>query len=129
ANNLKKQVKKLENEIFKALDYASDPNLHLDAEMIKSHIALKQEEINKIKSTLDEITMQIKLKQNKSIMDIIKFSIKNFEDFYHTLSDNEKKNFFHYVIKEIHVTKGKNTKGRRIKDVIYYFDLEDLNNL
>lgn len=97
--------------------------------MIKSHLGVKQDEINKIKSAIADITKQIELKQNESLMDIIEFSIKNFEDFYHTISDDEKKIFFHSVIKEVHVTQGEKTKDRRIKDVIYHFDLEDLNNI
>ncbi len=129
SNNLKKQIEKLKKEMLTTIDLSSDETLYLDNEMLKSHLALKQEEINKKKSTLADITKQIELKQNEAIMDIIEFSIRNFEDFYHTLSDEEKKILFHSVIKEIHVTKGANTKDRRIKEVIYHFDFEDLNNL
>ncbi|SEP61770.1 site-specific DNA recombinase [Virgibacillus subterraneus] len=129
AGKLKKQIKKLEDQIFNLMDLTEDETLNLDEEMMKSRISVKQEEIYKNKSVLENITMQIDLKKNKSLIDIIKFSIKNFEDFYHTLSDDEKKLFFHSVIKKVHVTKGKKTKDRRIKDVIYLFDLEDLNRL
>jgi site-specific DNA recombinase len=129
ASNLKKQIEKLEREMIKIMEHSSDPSLNLDTNMIKKHLAAKQDEINKIKSGLADISKQIELKQNDSIMDIIEFSIKNFEDFYHTLSDDEKKLFFHSVIKEIKVTEGKKTKDRQIEDVIYHFDLEDLNHL
>jgi site-specific DNA recombinase len=129
ASNLKKQIEKLEREVLKIMEHSSDPSLNLDTEMIKNHLAEKQDGINKIKSALAEITNQIGLKQNDSIMDIIEFSIKNFEEFYHTLSDDEKKVFFHSVIKEVHVTEEEKPKDRRIKDVIYHFDLEELHNL
>jgi site-specific DNA recombinase len=128
ASNLKKQIEKIEREMIKIMEHSSDPSLNLDADMIKSHLAAKQDEINKIKSAFADITKQIQLKQNQSIIDIIEFSIKNFEDLYHTLSGDEKKIFFHSVIKEIHVTDGKTTKDRRIKDVSYHFDFEELNN-
>jgi site-specific DNA recombinase len=127
ANNLEKQIEKLEREILTALDFASDSTLNLPTEMMKSHIAEKQEAIDKKRLKFKNIAMQIKLKQNESIMDIIKFSIKNFEEFYHTLSDDEKKAFFHSVIKEVHVTKGEKTKDRRIKNVVYQFDLKEIN--
>jgi site-specific DNA recombinase len=129
ASNLKKQIEKLEREMIKIMEHSSDPSLNLDTNMIKNHLAEKQGEINKIKSALADITKQMQLKQNKSIMDIIEFSIKNFRDFYHTLADDEKKTFIHSVIKEIHVTEGKTTKDRHIKDVIYHFDLEELNRI
>ncbi|MBT2683369.1 recombinase family protein [Bacillus sp. ISL-37] len=129
ASNLKKQIEKLQRQILKIMEHSSDPELNLDANMVKSQLTEKQDEINKIKTVLDDITKQIGLKQNESIMDIIEFSIENFEDFYHTLSDEEKKIFFHSVIKEVYVTRGKRTKDRLIKDIIYQFDLEDLNNL
>jgi len=129
ARNLKKQIERLEREMLKIMEHSSDPSLSLDADMIKSHLATKQVEINKIKSSLADISKQMELKQNDSIMDIIEFSIKNFKDFYHTFSDDEKKIFFHSVIKEIHVTKGDKTKDRRIRDVLYHFDLEDINSI
>ena len=110
ASNLKKQIEKLQREILKIMEHSSDPELNLDANMIKSQLTEKQDEINKIKTVLDDITKQIELKQNESIMDIIEFSIENFEEFYHTLSDEEKKIFFHSVIKEVHVTRGEQNK-------------------
>ncbi|WP_096156214.1 recombinase family protein [Bacillus sp. FJAT-45066] len=127
ASSLKKQIEKIQREMLKIMEHSSDTSLNLDAEMIKSQLAKKQEELNKIKTSLIEITKQIQLKQNGSIMDIIEYSIKNFKEFYHTLSDEEKKMFFHSVIKEVHVTQGEKTKDRRIKDVLYHFDLEELN--
>lgn len=129
ASNLKKQIEKLEKEMLTVIDLSSDETLNLDIEMLKSHLASKQEAINKKKLDLANINKQIELKQNESIMDIITFSIKNFRDFYHTLSGDEKKIFFHSVIKEIQVTKGNTTKDRLIKDVKYHFDLDDLNGL
>ncbi|MEA3321469.1 MAG: recombinase family protein [Bacillota bacterium] len=129
ASKLKKQIGRLEKEMLNIMEHSSDTSLNLDVGMIKSHLATKQDEINKIKSALSEITLQVELKQNEAIMDIIEFSIKNFEDFYHTLSDDEKKMFFHSVIKEIHVIKGVKTRDRRIKDVKYHFDFEDINYL
>ncbi|WP_255247446.1 recombinase family protein [Paucisalibacillus globulus] len=129
ASNLKKQIERLEKEMLNVIDLSSDLTLNLDPEMLKAHLTSKQEAINKKKSILAEIIKQIELKHNESIMDIIDFSIKHFEEFYHTLSDDEKKTFFHSVIREIHVTKGSSTRNRRIKDVIYYFDFEDLNKL
>lgn len=129
ASKYKKQIEILTNEMFKAMDDSANPDLNLDVDIANSYIASKQEAIYEKKSKLANITKQIELKQNDNIMDIIEYSIKNFEDFYHTLSDDEKKLFFHSVIKEVHVTKGKRTKDRRIKDVIYHFDLEDLNRL
>jgi site-specific DNA recombinase len=129
AITLKKYIEKLEREMLKIMELSSDPILSLDGEMIKSQLAAKQDEINKIKYSLENISMQIELKQNESIKDIIKFSINNFEDFYKTLDDDEKKKFFHLVIKEVHVTKGERTKDRRIKDVIYQFDLEEISEL
>ncbi|WP_201716142.1 recombinase family protein [Rossellomorea arthrocnemi] len=129
ASKLKKQIGRLESEILNIIEYSSDTALNLDVDMIKSHLATKQDEINKINNVLANIAKQVELKRNESIMDIIESAIKNFEDFYHTLSDDEKKLFFHSVIKEIHVTKGEKTKDRRIKDVIYHFDLEEVNDL
>ena len=129
ANKLKKQIGRLEREMLKIMEHSSDTSLNLDADMIKSQLAAKQGEINKINSDLANIAKQVELKRNESIMDIIECSIKNFEDFYHTLSDDEKKLFFHSVIKEIHVTRGEKTKDRSIKDVIYHFDLEEVNDL
>ncbi|MFD2045695.1 zinc ribbon domain-containing protein [Ornithinibacillus salinisoli] len=129
ASNQEKQIEKLKNEMFKAMDDSANPDLNLDVEMMNSSIASKQEAIYKKKSKLANINKQIELKQNDNLMDIIEYSIKNFEDFYQTLSDEERKMFFHSVIKEVHVTKGKGTKDRRINDVIYHFDLEDLNCL
>ncbi|MFT4414520.1 recombinase family protein [Fredinandcohnia humi] len=129
ASNLSKQLEKLQRQILKIMEHSSDPDINLDAKMIKSQLKEKQAELNKVETALTDITKQIELKQNESIMDIIEFSIKNFEEFYHTLSDEEKKIFFHSVIKEVHVTQGKKTKERRIKDVIYHFDLEELNNI
>ena len=120
---------RLEREILNIIEYSSDTALNLDADMIKSHLATKQDEINKINNDLDTIAKQVELKRNESIMDIIECSIKNFEDFYHTLSDDEKKLFFHSVIKEIHVTRGEKTRDRRIKDIIYHFDLAEVNEL
>lgn len=128
SRNLKKQIEKLEKEMLNIIDLSSDEALNLDTQMLKSHLASKQEAINIKKMTLADITKQIGLKQNESIKDIIEFSIRNFKDFYHTLSDDEKKRFFHTVINEIHVTHGNTTKDRCIKDVIYHFDLEILNN-
>ncbi|MBM7662269.1 site-specific DNA recombinase [Bacillus mesophilus] len=129
ASNLKKQIEKLEREMLKIMEHSSDPLLNLDREMIRTQLVRKQNEIIKIKTIHADITMQIELKQNDSIMDIIEFSIKNFEDFYHTLSDDEKKLFFHSVIKEVHVTEEEKPKDRRIKEVIYHFDLEELNRI
>ena len=129
ASNLKKQIEKLQREILKIMEHSSDPDLNLDANMIKSQLKEKQDELNKVETVLADITKIIELKQNESIIDIIEFSIKNFEEFYHTLADDEKKLFFHSVIKEVHVTQGEKTKDRRIKDVIYHFDLENLNDI
>ncbi|OIK15560.1 hypothetical protein BIV60_09040 [Bacillus sp. MUM 116] len=50
ANNLKKQIEKLEKEMLNVIDLSSDETLNLDAEMLKSHLASKQEAINKKKS-------------------------------------------------------------------------------
>jgi len=129
ASSLKKQIERLKNEMFKAMDDSANPELNLDVEMMNSYIASKQEAIYERKSKLDNITKQIELNQNENIIDIIEYTLTNFEDFYQTLSDEEKKMFFHSVIKEVHVTKGKRTKDRHIQDVIYHFDLEDLNRL
>lgn len=129
ASKLKKQIEKLTNEMFKAMDDSANPDLNLDVDIANSYIASKQEAIYEKKSKLANITKQMQLKQNDNILDIIEYSINNFEDFFQTLSDEEKKMFFHSVIKEVHVTKGKGTKDRRIQDVIYHFDLEGLNRL
>ncbi|WP_214482844.1 recombinase family protein [Bacillus sp. SM2101] len=129
ARNLSKLIETLEREMIKIMEHSSDPSLNLDVDMIKSHLATKQDDINKIKYVLADINKKINLKQNKSIKDIIEFSINNFEDFYYTISDDEKKVFFHSVINEIHVTPGDTTRDRRIKDINYHFDLEDLNVL
>lgn len=129
ANNLKKQIEKLQRQILKIMEHSCDPDLNLDPKMVKYQLKEKQDELNKIETALANITKQIELKQKGSIMDIIEFSIKNFEEFYHTLSDDEKKVFFHYVIKEVHLTEEEKPKDRRIKDVIYHFVLEELNNI
>ena len=129
ASKLNKQIGRLEREMIKIMEHSSDPSLNLDEDMIKAHLATKQDEINKIKIDLAEIAKHIKLKQSDSVIDIIEFSIKNLENFYHTLSAKEKKIFFHSVIKEIHVTKGEKTKDRRVKDIKYHFDLEELNRI
>lgn len=120
ASKLKKQIGRLEREILNIIEYSSDTALNLDAEMIKSHLATKQDEINKINSELANIAKQVELKQNESIMNIIEFSIKNFEEFYYTLSVDVKKLFFHTVIREVHVTRGEKTKDRRIKDYLSF---------
>ncbi|MGD6874223.1 zinc ribbon domain-containing protein [Sutcliffiella horikoshii] len=81
ASNLKKHIEKLQRQILKIMEYSSDPDLNLDAKMIKSQLKEKQNALFKIETDFAEITKQIELKQNESIMDIIEFSVKNFEEF------------------------------------------------
>jgi site-specific DNA recombinase len=128
-NSLNKEIKKLQKEMVTIIDLFNDDALNLDADMLKEQLVTKQEAINKKKSILDDITKQLQFKCSKSIMDIIMFTITNFKDFYLSISDDEKKMFFHSVIREIHIETGDKPKDRKIKDIKYYFDLEDLGNL
>jgi site-specific DNA recombinase len=128
-NSLNKEIKKLQKEMVTIIDLFNDDSLKLDADMLKEQLVTKQEAINKKKSILDDITKQLQFKRSKSIMDIIMFTITNFKDFYLTISDDEKKMFFHSVIREIHIETGDKPKDRKIKDIKYYFDLENLGNL
>ncbi|WP_210367946.1 hypothetical protein [Bacillus sp. REN3] len=73
------------NEMVTILGLFNDDTLNLDSDMLKDQLVTKQEEINKKKSNLDDITNQLEIKRSKSIMEIIKFSISNFKDFYLTI--------------------------------------------
>jgi len=71
----------------------------------------------------------INYKTNLNIALVVKNILNNFESFFNQLDDTQKKELLRTLIKEIQVYPSKNAKGRKIKKIEYYFNVNDLTNL
>lgn len=81
----------------------------------------------KTNKRITEIEKRIATKDNMNLFENIEFAVTNFEIFYDIISDSEKKRLFHSLIQEVRVTLGSSTKDRKIKEIIYKFDCDDVN--
>ncbi|TFB13590.1 recombinase family protein [Filobacillus milosensis] len=126
---LNKEIEELQKGIETTLDLFDDNSVNIDPDLLKNRLVTKQNAINEKKSIVKELTKQVEFKRSNSFMEIIRYSIENFKDFYSTLADEEKKKFFHSVIRQIHINQGEKPKDRLITDIEYFFDLDDISNL
>ncbi|WP_026561603.1 recombinase family protein [Bacillus sp. J37] len=129
-----KEVERIENQIELSkkrmntvIDLMDDPTASLDKELLKNKLLSHQEELNKNNIVLEELTKQINFKESHTSSDIITFCVKRFSDFYEILPNEERKLLLNHIIKEVHVLKGDSTKDRKIKDIIYNFNQNDLS--
>ncbi|WP_335871876.1 zinc ribbon domain-containing protein [Bacillus sp. 2205SS5-2] len=128
-DNLKKEIKQIKVKMDNVIELMYDTELSLDKEFLKGKLKKQQDQLNRKNSNLIEITQYIKFKQNQTSNEIINFCSNNFNDFSSLLLNEEKKLLLNHIIKEIHVTNGATTNDRKIKNIVYYFNNNDLAKL
>ncbi|KZB92461.1 hypothetical protein A2U94_05450 [Bacillus sp. VT 712] len=110
------------------LTHSKDPNKKISEEtfiLLTNEIELEKVNTNQKLLDLEE---RVAVKNSLNLERNIDFTINNFTLFYDIISNNDKKALFHSIIKEVHVTLGTSPKGRKIKEIIYKFNEEDIKN-
>ncbi|MFD2215334.1 recombinase family protein [Metabacillus endolithicus] len=130
-NSLKQAEKKLSDLLtsFYKQDEETDDEEKLSTETFKAIVFETDYLKRKDQQKLTELNNRIEIQKKIDINSDIEFLINDFKHFYHIISDQDKKLLFHNFIKEIHVLKGNSVKERKIKEIIFHFDNNDINSI
>lgn len=129
--SLKKSLKSIREKIKKTVNlYLGDGNnsSKINERTFSLLIQDLEAEEEATLSKLDRLNMEINLQNNFNIDNSVDYVTNHFKDFLSIISDEEKKLLFHSIIKEVHVTKGSRPKERKIKEVIYHFTEDEIND-
>lgn len=131
AKILKKALEKVEKKLIDLykLFSADDEDERISTETFTLLVKEAEKEKKRDQQRLNELNERIALQKDLNLSQNINFVVDDFQSFYQLISDEDKKLLFHNLIKEIHITMGSTTKERKIKEIIYHFEPENMNTL
>jgi site-specific DNA recombinase len=124
---LQNDLQNLDKNIAETFDLMYDKAISQDVAL--EQISRLENRKKKITQEITKLEENINYKTNLNIALVVKNILNNFESFFNQLDDAQKKELLRTLIKEIQVYPSKNAKGRKIKKIEYYFNVNDLTNL